>query len=294
MTDAPDPLDPLDDVASAVLDGTATADEVARAGRDPELAARVERLGAARDALRATHAAGLARGVDEARREAAITAALAAYDDETTTVAPPAAAPTPMAAVARRRLGTAVPRPWLVGIAAAVALLALAVPLLGGLGSSDSDSEDSGDEMAAEVLQDDAAGDDGGAARAQGGDSEESLEAGAGPAPNLPDLGPFDDLEVLATEAAIRAAEADGDLPVTTSAPSTAAHEETASPLATGAPACPAVADAAYVAQAELDGRPVLALVAREVGSDGTRRVQVIDAADCSVIGTSDAPLRQP
>jgi hypothetical protein len=289
-----DPLDPLDDIASAVLDGIATPEETARARTDPQVAARVGELRASRDALRASLDAVVGDEVDGAQREQAIAAALAAYDDEST-LAHRSQEALPPVTLARRRVGMAAPRTWLIGIAAAVALLALAVPLLGGL-SGNSDDDDSSDQVAAEVFQssdDDAAG----SAREGSADDQATSEAGAesstlaAPA----DLGPFDDLEALASEAATRASEAEREPPSATSAPVTTIPPggvDTSQSLA--APACPAVADAAYVARAELDGRPVLVLVGSEVNPDGTRRVEILDAADCSVVGTTASPPRQP
>lgn len=120
--------DPLDDLASAHLDGATTPEEAARVQAEPELGARVEALRAVRTALAATAPA------DGGRREQAIAAALTAYDDERTV--------TPLTAVVSRRRGPA-QRSWrVVGAAAAAAALVALVPLVASLSSKSDDSAD--------------------------------------------------------------------------------------------------------------------------------------------------------
>ena len=81
MTDFDPPTpDPDDELASAVLDGEATAEERARADADPRLQARVEALASVRDALAAPVP------VPDATRDELIAAALSALD-------PPVVAP---------------------------------------------------------------------------------------------------------------------------------------------------------------------------------------------------------
>lgn len=113
--------DQSDDAVSAVLDGVATADEVARVHSDPHLRERLAEFAALRAAIQAPAPA------PAARRDAAVAAALAAT----------AAAATPSPAgstengstgapagdqLAQRRARRA-PAPWLVGVAAAALLL---------------------------------------------------------------------------------------------------------------------------------------------------------------------------
>jgi len=137
MTDHlhPDPQpDDLDELASAHLDGTTSAEEAARVAADPALLARVEELRAVRDAVAALPP------IDPARREAAIAASLAAFAEEGAAAA--ALAPVAsLAAVAARQRQSPARYLRLVGAAAAVVLLAALVPLLGKLGESDDAAE---------------------------------------------------------------------------------------------------------------------------------------------------------
>jgi hypothetical protein len=122
MTDDPTP-DPLDDLASAHLDGLTSAAEAARVKSDPELQGRVAALAEARDALRDAPAP-----VDDARREASIAAALAAFDARSDDGGPgrDELAARRARRTARRRLLPAI------GVAAAVAIAALVLPRLAG------------------------------------------------------------------------------------------------------------------------------------------------------------------
>ncbi len=118
--------DPLDDLASAHLDGATTPEEAARVQADPSLSARVEALRLVRTAMAAT------APPDGGRREQAIAAALMAYDEDRTV--------TPLTPVASRHRGPA-QRSWRVAsVAAAVAALAALVPLLASLSSGSDDS----------------------------------------------------------------------------------------------------------------------------------------------------------
>ena len=137
--------DPLDELASAHLDGATTPEEAARAEADPDLLARVEALRAVRAAL------AVAPLVDDERREHAIAAALAAYDEQRR--APGAVAVGSLTPLAARRHRPS-PRAWrVVGAAAAVAALAALVPLLASL-SSDSSSDSSSDDSATPAVAD--------------------------------------------------------------------------------------------------------------------------------------------
>jgi hypothetical protein len=267
MTDHDDPLHPLDELASAHLDGLTTPAEAARVDADPDLAARVARLAATRDAVRSPDA-----GSDPARRDEAIAAALDAFDaageegpaSAGTAVSPSVTSLTARPAHARRALR-------LVGIAAAVALLALAVPLLGRLdtGSDDDTATSSFEETGAAL-------DDSTAADAAGGDVGAAASTTVATGSRATDLGSFAALPDLA--AAVRAgvgskAAAMESSPMAATTDSTVACE-------------PEQRDAgsstAYVALAELDGQPVVVLVRDE--PDGTRTMVVLDRQDCSTI----------
>lgn len=275
MTD--DPIDPRDELASAHLDGLTSAEEAAQVAGDPELRALVERLGAARDAVRAADAGVSVAAELERRRESGIAAALAAYDEEATSPA----ARSPLAAVPTvRRLRSGEPRrAWqVIGIAAAVLLLALAFPLLGSLddGSDDETSDvaleaapeestaDRATESAAPMAGDDASG------------SSEALDAQAA----LPHLGAVESWPHLA-EAVARARQgspAAGD----TSTSSRADADSIPATVLT-ADSCPGAADdARFLAVADFGGRPLLVRVLAD--DAGIEYIQGLDPADCSVV----------
>ncbi len=173
MTDPThDPQGQLDELASAYLDGQASFEEARQVEGDPALRARVERLRQARDAIRLPD-----RAVDLDRREAALAAAMAAAGHEPLTAPVPLPAVDDLAEVRARRDAH---RRWLpaVGIAAAIALVALLVPRLG-----DDDGGDDTLASKAETFQD-SASDAGAGARAADGDASErnttaSAEIGA-------------------------------------------------------------------------------------------------------------------
>lgn len=262
--------DPLDDLASAHVDGRTTAAEAARIDADPDLAARVARFRAARDALQ--RAAD--EPVDPDRRERAIAAALEAFDGGR---ADPAAAPAGVAAVsaldarrhARRRLR-------LVGIAAAVALFALALPLLGRL-DPDSDDRASFEETAGPLDQKAVTESAGGGAVADSASGEDGVASTMrSEVAALPHLGAHDDIDALADAVRAHLASADG----AATAPS-AGREAT----------CPAPDDpegmVRDVTLATLRGQEVLAAVVER--ATGGLVLVVRDAATCAPIET--APL---
>ena len=270
-----DPLDPLDALASAHLDGATTPDEAARVASDPELAARVARLASARDALRATTHAP----VDAAQREAAIDAALSAFS-----------ALTPLEGVERERTG-AIPlvRPHrsrprtrtlqLIGVAAAVVALALTVPLLDRLGS------DSSDDTASSSF-DATAGSPGpmeGGAGGGGSVADSAGDRGGSDGAPAADLGAFADLEALRGEVRNQLG---GAKTSTTAAPATAAAGGESAPEHDQTCAPPAGDPVVYVARATLDGQPVTVVVRED--DAGQRTLVVLDAA-CGTL--SEAPL---
>lgn len=262
--------DPLDDLASAHVDGRTTAAEAARIDADPDLAARVDRFRAARDALQRT----ADEPIDAERREQAIAAALAAFDDGQ---ADPAGAPAAVAGVSvlatrrhvRRRLR-------LVGIAAAVALFALALPLLGRLDPG-SDDRASFEETAGPLDQHAATESADGGAVAGSTSGEDSVastmrtELAA-----LPHLGAHDDIDALTDTVRARLA---------------SAEPKATAPAADREATCDASGDSEGtvrdVAYATLRGQEVLAVVVER--TTGGLVLVVRDASTCALVET--APL---
>lgn len=273
MTPADDPrghvpdADPLDELASALVDGEATPEEEARAG-EPEVAARV----AAFEAVAQRVGGPVDPPTDEAR-EAAIAAALAAASSRP-------AAPSSLAEHRERR--RRLPE-WLPGVAAAVVIVVGLGVLLTSLGSGDrDDAAESADATAMATQTAGADGESGGGGAADEGAGEESADlaptAGSSAAP---DLGSFDDVGALAD--ALRSERSlveDG----------TDASRERASDdasLYAGCPTPPAepgeVVDAA---SATLDGQPVWVYVLRF--DDGPGRYVVVEQATCAELAAGD------
>ena len=282
-----DDLDPRDALASAHLDGLTTAEESARIAADPDLHARVAALEAVRAALRAPVP------IDDAARERAISAALAAVGPQ-----PAGATVTELSAVAARR---AAPSRALriVGIAAALVLLAVTVPLLARMGgdSSDDEAATAADDPqgAGEAAEEAAEADDG----AVGGGAAPSSSAQADAyragdestatrgVAEVGSLGRFDDPDALAA----RVAELLGDTdlsapqPATSSSPERASTEGTCAGEAEGAGE--AGASVVLVGSAVLEGRAVEITVVER--ADGRRTLTVADgAASCDVVLTTD------
>lgn len=251
--------DPLDELTSAHLDGETSPEEAARIEADPEYHVRMARIAATREAIRSELPA-----VVEERREAAIQAALAVYDASDRPIV------TPISAAASRRRTTRTL--GLVGAAAALALLALIVPLLGRLDDGSRDQL-AGPETASNALR---TGDSAGGTHSDGDASAVEDMAGEGMSASSGDLGSFDDLPSLAD--AVRA--------------ELAASEATAAPATSsggtggGTPTCPVDPDAdgvvVYRAVAVLDGRDVVAHVLEE--PDGGRTLVVLDRQDCAQV----------
>lgn len=262
-----DQHDPLNELASAHLDGRTTPDEAARVTSDPALAARVARFESARAALRAT-----ANEPGDARdRDAAIAAALAVFDEQHVN------AVTPLRARSwwsdRRTLRVA-------AVAAAVALLALAAPLLGRLDREPDENEASVAESDApldEKAADDGSGVGGVADRTQAPGAADAATALAVP----PDLGAFADLDALAAAVRARMDPAYG-------ADTTSAVD--ASTTTMGAPACEEVLAALgprarYSAVATVDEQPVVVVAAER--DDATVELVVLDRATCAELTRS-------
>lgn len=283
MTDPADPRPPsddLDDLVSAHLDGATTPDEAALVEADPAAQARLVELRRVRDAVRTPPP------VDGAAREAAVAAALAAFDldegDERDR-----APVTSLAEVAARR--SAAPRALrLVGIAAAVLLLAALVPLLAQLGTDDQDdlagSSAEAFSESADATRVDGQDDAGDAAagatappEAAGGEDAADAEAFSDLA-GLDDLGTFADLDDL-----LAAVRDQPTAPTTTGAvaPDPVTELRAAAPcsadLLDGSVAEPPIT----VRRAMLAGRPVLVVVS---GPVTTRTISVIAEDPCELV----------
>lgn len=262
--------DHLDELASAYLDGAASADEVARVEADPAAMARVAALAEVRAALRAV------APLTSARREEALAAARAAFHEEDRGAR--AGAPTPRPTPLPRRHWS--PRTVRVVGAAAVALaVAALVPLLGRLGDDDDAQatrfEDTGaaigggaqDAATPEALPSTTAG-----RATAGADDGGALDA---------DLGDFADVDaLLAALAGPEAAAYRATVP-----------NESAAPVR-GAGTCPEpftpAGPAARWLSARLGDEPVL--VAIVTTDDGATTATVYRLADCERIGGGPLP----
>lgn len=267
MTDHHDPLDPLDELASAHLDGETSSDEAASVASDAQLLARVEGLSAARELLRRTEVT-----IDPKARDRAIEAALVAFEAEDASALPAQDDGAAVAALAPR----AARRPSrraieLLGIAAAVALLALAVPLLGRLDSG------SNDNVAATAGQ---TGDAASGAAPNVKSAAPSTPAFDGDA--VAHLGSFADVPQLT--GAVRAALSGSNAYATESgrsAVSDSALESSTTPCSNERAR---IGSALYTALAELKGLPVVVIVRDDPA--GGRSMVVLDASDCTTVAT--------
>ncbi len=260
--------DHLDELASAYLDGELSDAEQARAAIDEALLERADRLARVRDTLRSATIA-----LDQEQRDRAVEAALVAFDDHrgASSGGEGGAAVGDLASAARRRVSRRTLR--LTGVAAAVALLALAVPLLGQLDSGSNDLQVAGP---AETAEDMSLRSDADAA----GAVPEALTAA--PAVGLDHLGPFADMGEL--EDAVRARLA----ALADSGGGSAAYGSGATDGEGAAGPC---ADqwgdpdaVTFAALAELDGQSVLVLVRHD--GQAERTLVTFDVATCDVLAT--------
>lgn len=266
--------DHLDELASAHLDGTTSPEEAAQVAADPALQARVDELRAVRAAV------GALPPVDAARRDAAIAAALAAFEEgDSGAEDGPAAGVTSLAAVAARR-GPSPRALRLVGVAAAVVLLAALVPLLGRLGSSD-DAETATrgqtfEETGSSIS--DGATSDAGSAPLAGSTVPEGTTTASAAAPPT-DLGRFDDLAALVAAVDARAAQEIGDALTGLEAGSDSGDgclsERSTQARANGARTIGA-------ATATVAGDDVVALIVTD--ANGGRTLQVFLAETCTLL----------
>ncbi|MFL6204264.1 MAG: hypothetical protein ACJ739_02855 [Acidimicrobiales bacterium] len=186
-----DPHD-IDELASALLDGTTSPEEAALLSDDPALLAQVERRAADLRAVRS--AIGDVPAVEDRHRDAAIAAALAAYDDDHAQASAPADT-TVVPLAPRRGLSPRVVRA--LGAAAVVLLVALLVPLLARRDDDTAELEASG--RALETTVTTGSGTSGDAETAS---PEAKAGAGSATADAAGFLGSFDDLDALATAVA--------------------------------------------------------------------------------------------
>lgn len=278
MTDLP--LDPDDELVSAVLDGAATPAERARVEGDPALTARLEQLRAVRDAV-----ARPVAPLDEVTTRRLLDRALAATDEAAADAAAATVATTAAVATTtssgRRSDARSHRGLRLAGIAAAVAVALLAVPLLGSLGSDDGDDDQVAFDEVGEELSD-AGG------SAESAPSAESLEAAEGEAMlhsderTAPiDLGALPDIEAV-TATAARAADDESLTADTASSAGTdgdAEDDDLYSGVCEVAPA----GDALILdAVATVDGDVVVVKVWADGGD--RRVVQVIDPVTCALL----------
>ncbi len=266
--------DPLQDLASAHLDGEGDLPDPS----DRELRAQIDRLGAARDALRSA-----AAPADALRREQAIAAALAVFDEEPCDEEPCDEEPCEVGPFSQVLIPPRWHRPRrlraveLAGIAAAIVLVALAVPVLGHL------RDGSREEVVAPTAK--SSTDAAPGAGMSGDDSSSTqmvLDATA------TDLGAFADVGVLADAVRARLA-ATATTNTTSRAEASTETEAAATEPARGVTAPPCARERAaggtevFTAQATLDGRPVIVVVHEDPGG---RTLVVLAHDDCSTISS--------
>jgi len=247
--------DPLDELASALLDGEATEAERARA-TEPEVARRV----AAFEAL-ALRVGSPVEPPAAAARDRAIAAALDAP--------PELAEPVPISS--RRRLPA-----WLPTLGAAAAMIAVvaAVGLVASSGNGDDDETAGGDADTAETVFEEAAG-----AAGSGSVADLfSVTADLGDLATTEELA--DALRPLATE---RAAATTSGAGAATEAADDEVQSDAAAPSA-GPLLCSDRfgPDVLTVATARLAGRPVVAAVLQ--AADGSRSFVALDAETCELV----------
>jgi hypothetical protein len=284
---------PDDEIASAVLDGEATLDEVARVAREPQLAERVEAFRAVRAAIAdpVTPPSAPARDQAIATALAVAEAAGSAGDDPTASGEPDRSGDGRVRPLVRpKRAG----RAWSVAAAVAAAvLIPLAAVAVLSSGESQDDSASSGVEAATDQFE--PAGDEVVTTTTPNLDSAESL---AGETET--DLGTIDDAAELRQVASADLRSARSAIPHTDVAPSadepsaspsttvtaapseggaTSFGAETATPCTAAAQtADPSLATLVYTAKATYQGTPVWVEVYRS--ADGTVEIAVVNAID--------------
>jgi len=233
MTDLPD-----DEVVSAVLDGEATDEEVARVRADAGLTARLDELRAARDAIAAP-----VTGPSPADRDAAIAAAMAE-------------AATPVRSVVdlrdrRRRRALQV-----ASIAAALLIVVGIVGAIAARSRNDSGTATSAAGTGTSIASEDTA------QPAAGGSAKGSF---------LSDLGSFS-----APEDVVNAVRSEKTAAASPAAPAASQRSNAATTEAADAAAsCPTRPDATSVRRAQLSGQPVVVVV---FGDPGQQSLDILDS----------------
>jgi hypothetical protein len=282
MTDRDEPrgdvpeVTPLDELASALLDGEATIEERARAD-DPEITARVARFGEV-----ASVVGSEVEPPTDAERDAAIAAALDAWDEQVSG----AGRPRVDELAERRDRSRRMLR--LVGVAAAaLAVVGLGAALVDRL--PDGGDDDAG--VAVEASGGEAEGSDEATAETEAADDSGAAEAPAtesGPQTGEftvdgDDLGRFEELDDLLFESAARLAAGAGSDAGAALEPDAAVLEAALACAPTALPTEQTVSalGGATVLRATLDTREVLVFALPT--ADGPR-VVVVDAETCEVL----------
>lgn len=262
MTDSHDPLDEL---ASAHLDGDTGPQEAARIAADPALADRVAVFGEIREQLRAG-----GPQVDDLQREQAIAAALDAFD-EAGAAARSADGAEPAVPLASRSRALRTIR-W-VGVAAAVALLALAVPLLDRLDSGSSDQAATG----LDATSEDASG---GTGTMRGFEDSAADALAVAPGDELMDLGSFSGTADLADSVRSEIADRSAAMQTTTAPAGESSGGGTEVPCEEEQKSLGG--RVVYSALATLDEKAVLVVVRDD--PEGGQTMLVLDRASCETL----------
>jgi hypothetical protein len=283
-----EPLHPLDELASAHLDGLADPAALAAAQHDPQFSGRIDRMGRARAVVRSGFGP-----TDLTRRDAALAAAMAAFDDPTAADPMPrnqsTAVVTPIEVAAARR---SIPRRWrTIGIAAAVVAGALAaVPILTmNDGKPDSD-------LATELSAKDAdTADENRTMAADAPFADTAAAPQASTAAGLGDYATYDDLAERvktqlapsgalgsATPTTLATTTTAPPLPATTTGGSAGGGEAASLPADDGCPP-PSDQQVVYEGDATVEGHPVTVEVVQ--APDGDRTLEVRDpVGNCDVV----------
>jgi hypothetical protein len=268
--DRPDEPDALDELASAYLDGEATAAEAARVESDPGLQARVAALRAVAEAV------GAPPPAPPGAADAAVARAVAVGDE---VFGPATVASLKHHRDRRQPRRTAL---WVATAAAAVALVAIGVPLLGQRSSPEEDAAGGDDaETAAELAEEPLAGEgDAGGSPTSAPLASTTVpgDAAFDSADDVIFLGDFASEDDLVEAVRQRSAE-----------PRVESEEGGAPQVEPSASPCPGqvgdLTDVVAVYAASVDGEPFNAIVYLESPDE---QAVVVVSADCDEIIRSD------